>query len=61
MRQFHNKLIASPDDGSLIGSRHANTNYVVFSDTMIRYLAPPKLCSITDNHKMMCAYAICHL
>ena len=34
MPQFHNELIASPDDGSLLGSRHADTNDVIISDTM---------------------------
>ena len=24
MRQFHNELIASPDDGGLVGARHSN-------------------------------------
>ena len=38
MRQFQNEIIASPDDGGLLGSRHAETNYVIFSDTMLRFL-----------------------
>ena len=36
MRQLHNELIASPDDGGLVGARHAITNYVKISDTMLR-------------------------
>ena len=53
MRQFHNELIASSDDGGLVGARHA-----IISDTMLRSLAPPQLCPMTDNHKMMCGCAI---
>ena len=59
MRQLHNVLIASPDDGGLVGGRHAITNDVIISDTMLRYLAPPQLRPMTDNHKMMCGCAIC--
>ena len=40
MRQLHNELIASLDDGGLLGARHAEINDVIISDTMIRYLAP---------------------
>ena len=35
MQQLHNELIASPDDGGLVGSRHAETNDVIISDKMI--------------------------
>ena len=60
MRQLHNELIALPDYGYLVGARHANTNYVIISDTMLRSLAPPQLRPITDHHKMMCGCAICN-
>ena len=60
MRQLHNELIASPDDGGLVGSRHAITNDVIISDTMLCFLAPPQLRPMTDNHKMMCGCAICN-
>ena len=60
MRQLHNELIASPDDGGLLGARHAITNDVIISDTMISYLSPPQLRPMTDNHKMMCVCAICN-
>ena len=60
MRQLHNELIASPDDGGLVGSRHAITNDVIISDTMLRYLAPPQLRPMIDNHKMMCGCTICN-
>ena len=60
MRQLHNELIASPDDGGLVGARHAISNYVINSDTMLRSLAPPQLRPMTDNHKMMCGCAICN-
>ena len=59
MQQLHNDIIASPDDVGLLGARHANTNYVIISDTMLRYLAPPQLRPMTDHHKMMCVCAIC--
>ena len=60
MRQLHNDLIDSPDDGVLVGARHAETNDVIVSDTMLRSLAPPQLRPMTDNHKMMCGCAICN-
>ena len=41
MRQLHNELIASPDDGGLLGARHAKTNNVIIIDTMLLSLAPP--------------------
>ena len=58
MRQLHNELIASPDDGGLFGSINAITNDVIISDTMLRSLAPPQLRPMTDNQKMMCGCAI---
>ena len=61
MQQQHNELIASPDDGGLLGARHTDTNDVIISDTMLRSLAPPKLRSMTNNHKMMCGCAICNI
>ena len=60
MRQLHNELIASPDDGGLLGARHAGTNDVIISDTMLRSLAPPQIRPMTDNHKMMNGCAICN-
>ena len=60
MRQLHNELIASPDDEGLFGARHAITNDVIISDTMLRSLAPPQLRPMTDNHKMMCGCDICN-
>ena len=41
MRQFHNDIIASPYDGGLLGSIHADTNDVIISDTMLSSLAAP--------------------
>ena len=35
MRQLHNELIASPDDGGLVGARHDITKDVIISDTML--------------------------
>ena len=60
MRQLHNELIASPDYGGLNGSRHANTNDVIISDTMIRSLEPPRLRLMTYHHKIMCGCSICN-
>ena len=60
MRQLHNELIASPDDGGLLGAIHADTNDVIISDTILRSLSPTQLHPMTDNHKMMCGCAICN-
>ena len=59
MRQLHNELIASPYDGCLVGARHAEKNDVIISHTMLRSLAPPQLCPMTDNQKMMFGSSIC--
>ena len=60
MWKLHNELIASPYDGGLLGDRHADTNDVISSDTMICTLSPPKLRPMIDNHKMMCGCDICN-
>ena len=60
MWQLHNEIIAFPDDGVLVGARHAIINDVIISDTMLNSLAPPQLLPMTDNHKMMCGCAICN-
>ena len=60
MQQFHNELIDSPYDGVLIGSRHADKNDVVVSDTMLCYLAPPQLLPMIDHHKILSGCAICN-
>ena len=60
MQQLQNELIASPDYGGLLGAIHADTNYVIISDTILRSLAPPQLRPMIDNHKMMCGCAICN-
>ena len=57
---MHNELIASADDGGLVGDKHAITNDVIISDTMLCSLAHPQLRPMTDNHKMMCGCAICN-
>ena len=59
MRQLHNELIASPDDGGLLGARHAETNDVIISDTILRSLAPPQLLPMTYNRKNNVWF--CHL
>ena len=60
MQQLHNEIIASPYDGGLLEARHADTNDMIISDTMLCYLAPPQLRPMTDHHKMMCGCAICN-
>ena len=60
MRKLHNEIIASPDDGGLVGTRHAYTNDLIISDTMLCSLAPPQLRPMKDNQKMMCGCAICN-
>ena len=51
MQQFHNEIIASPDDGGLLGARHADKNDVTISDTMLLYLEPPQLRPMVYHHK----------
>ena len=58
LQQLQNELIALPDDDSLLGSRHADTNGVIISDTMLHYLAPPQIRRMVYHHKMMCGCAI---
>ena len=59
MRQLQNDIIASIDNGGLIGARNTNTNYVIISDTMFRFLAPLQLLPMTNNYKMRCGCDIC--
>ena len=51
IRKLHNELIASPDGVGLLRARHADTNDVIISDTMLCSLAPPQLRTMTDNQK----------
>ena len=60
MRQLHNELIVSPDDGGLLGAKYAKINDVISIDTMLRYLERPQLRPMTDNHKMMYGCTICN-
>ena len=50
MLQLHNEIIASPDNGGLLGARHVDKNDVIISDTMLSSLAPLQLLPATDNH-----------
>ena len=59
MQQFHNELIASPDFDGLLGARHADTNDVIISDTILCSLEPPQLRPSKYHHKMMCDCSIC--
>ena len=58
MQKLHNELIDSPADGGLHVARHANINYVIINETMLRSLSPPQLRPMADNKKMMCGCAI---
>ena len=60
MRQLHNEFITSPNDGGLLGARHAEINDVIISDTMLPSLAPPQLHPMTDNNELMCGCSICN-
>ena len=60
IQQLHKEIITSPDDGGLIGARHADKNDVIISDKMLCYLAPSQLRPMINHHKMMCGYAICN-
>ena len=60
MQQLQIDIIASPDYGGLLGSRHTDTNYVITSGTMLRSLAPPQIRPMTDHHKKMCGCDICN-
>ena len=60
MQQLHSEIIDSPDDGGLLVARHANTNDMIISDTMLHSLVPPQLRPMTDHQKMMCGCAICN-
>ena len=60
MQHLHNELIASPDYGGLLGTRHADKNDVVISDKILCSLAPPQLRTMTDRHKMMCGCVLCN-
>ena len=60
MRQLHNEIIDPLDDGGLIEARYVDANDVIISDTMLRYLASPKLIPMADYHNMMCGCAICN-
>ena len=60
MQQLHNELIASPYDGVLLGSRHADINDVIIIDTMLCSLSPPQIHTMTYDHKIMCGCAICN-
>ena len=60
MQHFQNDLIASPDDGVSLGSRHDDTNDVIISDTMLRSLSPPQLFPVTDHQNFICGCAICN-
>ena len=51
MRQLHNELIDSPNYVGLLGARHAETNDVIISDTMLFSLASPQLRPMTIIQK----------
>ena len=57
---MHNELISSPEDGGLVEARHAITNDVIISNTVLRSLAPLQLRPMTYNQKIMYGCAICN-
>ena len=61
LQQFNNELITSADAGGFIGARHADKNYVINIDTMIRSLAPPQLRPMTYHQKLMYVCTICKI
>ena len=42
MRELHNLLISSPDEGGLAEARDPITNKVIISDTALQHLLPPR-------------------
>ena len=60
MGRLHNELIASPDDGGLLGAIHAYINDLIINDTILCSLAPPQLRPMTDHQKIMCGCAVCN-
>ena len=60
MRQLHNNLTASPDDGGLLGAINADINNVIISDTMICSLEPSQLRPIPYHQKIMFDCVICN-
>ena len=60
MRKLHNELIASTDDGGLIGSIYADINYVIISDTILCSLLPPQLIPMEYHQKIICGCTICN-
>ena len=60
MSLFHNEFISPPDKSVLIGSRNNLTEKVIICNTMLRYIATPKLLRMDENHKIMCVYIICN-
>ena len=51
MQQLHNETISSKYDGGLLGARNADTNDVIISDTMLRYLAPDLLTTRSEERR----------
>ena len=55
MQKLHNEIIASLDDLVLLVVKHADTNCMMISDTILCSLAPPQPCTMTYHHKMICS------
>ena len=62
MRQLDNEIIASPDDGGLVGARNAITNDVIISDTtfVMACLDPTKPPASGEATSSLCNYRMEH-
>ena len=58
IRELHNDMIKSPDDGGLPEAFDANGN-VIISDTTLRKLMPPQIKKMSHRHMIMCGCEVC--
>ena len=58
VRELHNDLIESPEEGGFSGARN-NSGEVLISDTALRKHMPSNLKNISNRHKQMCGCKIC--
>ena len=58
VRELHNDLIKSPEEGRFSGARN-DSGEVLISDTALRKHMPSNLKNISNRHKQMCGCKIC--
>ena len=58
VRELHNDLIKSPEEGGFYGARN-DSGEVLISDTALRKHMPSNLKKISNRHKQMCGCKIC--